>query len=144
MDERIRALAESIGADYVAQLPKVGHGAFGAAHYAAFYRQRMAEIRKQQEPEQSLRLPIKKPVLDALDQLAQTISEPGKPVTREDLALLLLFESAERMLDRWRQSHDKSDNVAQDEFQRRKEQIENAKLVLCEAIGLNANQSAAG
>ena len=144
MDERIRALAESLGADYVAELPNVGHGAFGAAHYAAFYRQRMAELRKQQTDGASLRLPIKQYFQDALEQLAQTISEPGKPVTREDVALLLLCDSVERMLARWRQSCTEDDKTTQDEFQRRQAQIDNAKKVLCELIGLTSPRSAAG
>jgi FtsZ-binding cell division protein ZapB len=51
MDERIREIAKKMGATIVAELPDVGHGALGAAHYAAFYSRRMEEIRAQESGE---------------------------------------------------------------------------------------------
>lgn len=144
MDDWTREFAKSLGADIVAELPDVGHGALGAAHYAEFYRRRMAEIRNQDAACQFLQVPLRKTLRDALDHLAQTISEPGKLVTREDVALLLLCEAVERMLDDWLRSRPPNDQSAQDEVQRRKSQIDNAKKVLCESIGLIPNRSAVG
>ena len=45
MDERIRQIAKQLGAEVVAELPDVGHGALGAAHYAKFYQKRIEQVR---------------------------------------------------------------------------------------------------
>jgi len=144
MDNRIRTLAQDLGAQIVAELPDVGHGGLGAAHYAAFYRKRLEGIRKQHEAEPTLCLPLKQALHDALDQLAATISEPGKQVTREDVALLLLIEAVERMVDRWVRSLDANTNAVRDDVDQKKAQLEIAKRILCEAIGLIPPRSAAG
>lgn len=73
MDDRIRRLAERMGAKIVAELPDVADGALGAAHYAAFYRKRMEEVRRQLCAEgpsgEQLLVPMNEATLRALEAI---------------------------------------------------------------------------
>lgn len=143
MNDRVKALARDLGADFVAELPDVGHGVLGAAHYAAYYGRRLQEIKQQEDSGQILHLPLKRFLSDVLDQIVTAMSEEGHQVTRADVALLLLCDATERALDSWAAAHDDPNEI--NEVDRRKNQIEKAKAVLCESLGLTPpKRSAAG
>jgi hypothetical protein len=83
MDDRIKAIAEKMGAVVVAELPDVGHGGLGAAHYAAFYRKRMEELRRQLDAgdpqSEQLVVPLNEATIRALDAISELLW-PGQRV----------------------------------------------------------------
>jgi len=83
VDERIRRIANQLGAEIVAELPDVGHGALAAAHYAQFYRKRMQEIRAQIGDKEAKSRQLQIAMDDATLRALETISEllwPGKNI----------------------------------------------------------------
>ena len=102
MDERINEIAKKLGATIIAELPDVGHGGVGAAHYAAFYRRRMEEIRRGTQPEAPETNPLQVSLDDATVQALKTISEllwPGQSVGSGQLAAGLLKGMSILILD---------------------------------------------
>ena len=88
MDERIKKIAEQMGAKIVAELPDVGHGAMGAAHYAAFYRKRMEAIRLDSETVKDIVAPLPVPLDQATVEALETISEIVWPESKISVANL--------------------------------------------------------
>jgi hypothetical protein len=103
MDDRVKALARDLGADFVAELPDVGHGALGAAHYAAYYRRRLAEIQRQKvnnnmNPPLSLSVAVDEPTMRALEAITELLW-PGENVQVGRFAAALLKGMSALILD---------------------------------------------
>ncbi len=102
MDERIRQIAKQLGADIVAELPDVGHGALGAAHYAKFYQKRMEQVRSQAEEDDTksrqLQVPVDEATVRALEAIAQLLW-PQEKIGAAQLASGLLKGMSVVILD---------------------------------------------
>ncbi len=96
MNDRIRAFAKAMGADIIAELPDVGHGALGAAQYAGYYRRRMDEIN--QHGKQSLSVCVDQPTIHALESISELLW-PGEQVGAPQFASGLLKGMAVLLLD---------------------------------------------
>jgi hypothetical protein len=101
MHDRIHDFAKSIGADVVAELPQVGHGALGAVHYAAFYRRRLEELRQRGVNEaeaQSLPINLDDKTLESL-RIISSMLWPDSNVAVGQLAAGLLKGISVLILD---------------------------------------------
>lgn len=99
MNERIREIARKMGAEIVAQLPDVAHGALGAAHYAHFYRMRMEELRYQEQSllpqgksqaSRRLELSISEATVQALGKIAEILGKFDQTTNSANVAAELL------------------------------------------------------
>jgi hypothetical protein len=77
MNDRIKAFAKSIGAEVIAELPDVGHGALGAVQYAGYYKRRMEEVKN--HPDFSLSVPVDDVTFHALESITELLW-PGEKV----------------------------------------------------------------
>lgn len=106
MAKSIEDLAKLMGATIVAQLPDVGGGMPGAAFYAEFFRRRQEELRRidgqQPEPPAAhiLEIRLDAPLREGLELLADYFGPPESKIAIQDLALLLVHQSALHLLER--------------------------------------------
>ncbi len=79
-----------MGAKIVGRVPDVGGGAFGAAHLAHIYQQRMAEVRAE---ELARGLAIRAETMHKLAEMAKKASTPERPVTPMEMAIQIVEEA---------------------------------------------------
>jgi hypothetical protein len=101
MPETIRELAESLGAQYVGEVPDVGGGAFGMARLAHILQERLepGQGRRPCRPTDAswtsrAKIPLSQETEQALAEMAEQISRSGaRKVTPMQVAALLLEEA---------------------------------------------------
>jgi hypothetical protein len=106
MDKWLEQFARSMGADFICQLPFDPAGPDGAARLAQFYKQRMAELRRQDAAAQSaaqgapsLKLSLSEAAVRGLAELARLTSPAGQEGDPVQLATVLLEQMGPVLLD---------------------------------------------
>jgi hypothetical protein len=136
MTEAVEEIARALGARIVGEVP-APHGAFGAAHLARVYQERMEERRREESPGQPpmrlLEIPISEAAAQRLEQLTRWLSDPEHPYRLEDIAAGLLGFGLTHWLERARQLQT-SEDEARAKYLELKKAREEAERVLQGAL----------
>lgn len=100
--DEIEKLANMFGATIVGELPDFGGGAFAAAQHAAFYQERMSQLRaeeKRTKESQPLSVSLSNATVKALEEIAKHNSTPEERRSAADVAADILQLAAARRVE---------------------------------------------
>src|SRR5688572_10981304 len=98
--EEIEQLVKTHGGRIVGQVPDFGKGAIAAAQHAAFYQERMKQLRAQAGLEsQPLSVTLSDATVKALEEIADHTSTPEARHSAADVAAVILSLAAARRVE---------------------------------------------